>query len=205
MNIFFDLDGTLLNSKRRLYELFQYLVPSSHLSFDDYWKLKRNKVNHEEILTTKFGYSSMDFKKFEHLWMKEIELEKWLNLDVPFEGVTDFLKTLRKKNTLYIVTARQSKEMVHKQISDFGWETVFEKILVTENKIEKFQIISQNCIINNSDWIIGDTGKDIETGKKLKINTAAVINGFLNKDCVAQYNPNIILESITNFNIDGRF
>ncbi len=182
----------------RLYELFQYLVPASHLSFDDYWKLKRNKVNHEEILTIQFGYSSMDFKKFEYAWMQEIELEKWLILDAPFEGVTDFLNLLRKKNSLYLVTARQSKKMVYKQLADFGWESFFTRIFVTERNFDKFQLISQNCHIQNTDWIIGDTGYDIETGKKLKIKTVAVTNGFLNRDCLSKYQPDILIDSVIN-------
>lgn len=198
MNIFFDLDGTLLNSQRRLYELFQYSVPASHLSFDDYWKLKRNKVNHEEILTTQFGYSSMDLKKFEHLWMKEIELEKWLNLDLPFEGVTGFLETLREKNTLYIVTARQSKEMVNKQLHNFGWDSIFESVFVTEQQKEKHTLIQENVTVSPSDWFIGDTGYDIETGKKLKLKTVAVTNGFLNRDCLSKYQPDILIDSVIN-------
>ncbi len=201
MNIFFDLDGTLLNSKRRLYELFQYLVPSSDLSFDDYWKLKRNKVNHEEILTTQFGYSSMDFKKFEHLWMKEIELEKWLNFDLPFEGVTDFLKTLGKKNTLYIVTARQSKEMVNKQLHNFGWDSIFESVFVTEQQKEKHTLIQENVTVSPTDWFIGDTGLDIKVGKLLGINTAAVLSGFLNEEKLTAYKPDLIIENVTSFTL----
>jgi phosphoglycolate phosphatase len=198
MNLFFDLDGTLINSQKRLYALFQFIVPKSNLSFDEYWLLKRNKVNHQEILTEQFNYSSDDYTKFENLWMQEIELEKWLILDSPFEGVTDFLNSLTKKNSLYLVTARQSKDMVYKQIADFGWESFFTKILVTERKFDKFQLISQNCHIQSTDWIIGDTGYDIETGKKLKIKTAAVTNGFLNRECLSQYQPDILIDSVIN-------
>ena len=36
MNIFFDLDGTLLDSKERLYYLFQHLVPECKFSFEEY-------------------------------------------------------------------------------------------------------------------------------------------------------------------------
>ena len=44
MKIFFDLDGTLINSKMRLYSLFQELVSASNLSFDEYWNLKKKKL-----------------------------------------------------------------------------------------------------------------------------------------------------------------
>lgn len=201
MNIFFDLDGTLLNSQKRLYELFQYLVPTSELSFEEYWKLKRNKVNHEELLTTQFGYSPEEFKKFEHIWMKEIELEKWLNLDLPFEGVTDFLKTLGEKNTLYLVTARQSKEMVNKQLRNFGWDSIFESVFVTEQRKEKHALIQENVTVSPIDWFIGDTGLDIKVGKQLGIKTAAVLSGFLNKEKLTAYKPDLILEYVTSFTL----
>ena len=47
MNIFFDLDGTLIDSKLRLYSLFQKLVPESILTYDEYWKYKMNKISHQ--------------------------------------------------------------------------------------------------------------------------------------------------------------
>ena len=50
MNLFFDLDGTLLNSRKRLYTLFQDLIPESKLSIDEYWDLKRDKIDHKTIL-----------------------------------------------------------------------------------------------------------------------------------------------------------
>ena len=56
MKIFFDLDGTLINSKIRLYSLFQELVPVSNFSFDEYWDFKQNKINHATILRKKFNF-----------------------------------------------------------------------------------------------------------------------------------------------------
>jgi phosphoglycolate phosphatase len=202
MNIFFDLDGTLINSHKRLYALFQYLVPSSNLSFDEYWTLKRNKINHKEILTKHFNYSLDEFHKFEQLWLKEIELESWLKLDSPFDGVSEFLNELRKNNILYLVTARQSKEMVIKQIGTYGWETVFEKILVTEQLLEKHLLIKENVTVSANDWIIGDTGLDVEVGKKLGMQTAAVLSGFLNKEKLSEYKPDIILSNVTSFKLN---
>ena len=59
VNIFFDLDGTLLDSRKRLYKLFQDLVLESNLTIDEYWELKRNKINHKTILIEKFGYTKI--------------------------------------------------------------------------------------------------------------------------------------------------
>ena len=45
MKIFFDLDGTLIDSKLRMYNLFQELVPQSNLTFVEYWEYKKNKFS----------------------------------------------------------------------------------------------------------------------------------------------------------------
>ena len=73
--------------------------------------------------------------------------------------------------------------------------------MITEQKHSKINIIKNNVIVKSEDWFIGDTGKDIETGKILGINTAAVLSGFLNKNCLIEYNPDIIIENVTKFEL----
>ena len=107
-----------------------------------------------------------------------------------------------------MVTARQSKILAENQIKKLGWENIFVEILVTLQKQEKHQLISDNVIVNSEDWLIGDTGKDIQTGKLLGIKTAAVLSGFLNEKQLLYYEPNIILDYVTHFNTtlnNGRF
>jgi phosphoglycolate phosphatase len=201
MNLFFDLDGTLIDSRLRLYLLFQYLVKCSELDFDQYWELKRNKINHKKILTSKFNYSDEEYIDFENKWMAEIELKKWLDLDVSFDGVYGLLARLSENNSIYVVTARHNSENTLKQLKSFKWKTFIKSILITEQKHSKIDLIKNNVIVKSEDWFIGDTGKDIETGKVLGINTAAVLSGFLNKNCLIEYNPDIIIENVTKFEL----
>ncbi len=196
MNIFFDLDGTLLDSRERLYGLFQQLVPGSKLSFDDYWKLKRNKIAHQKILTNYFSYSDQEVAFFEKEWIKNIELPVWLELDKPFDGVTNYLKELKGKHQLFVVTARQYESIAIQQIGQHGWYNIFEKVLVTCQQKEKSELIKTAVKFTNQDWMVGDTGHDIQTGKQLGINTAAVLSGFMNKARLEEYHPDIIVDNV---------
>ena len=201
MKIFFDLDGTLLDSKRRLYLLFQFLVPESKFTFEIYWKLKQDKVSHRELLAKYFDYTEEDFYKFNTQWMSLIESPAWLLHDQLFDGIKPFLWLLKERNELYLVTARQSEEATLRQIEDVSLGGIFNDVLVTFQKTEKQDLIRSKCELSSNDWIIGDTGKDIEAGKKLGIKTAAVLSGFLNKKRLIAYNPDIIIDSVTNFNL----
>ncbi|OCA71584.1 HAD family hydrolase [Chryseobacterium arthrosphaerae] len=202
MNIFFDLDGTLIDSRSRLYQLFQSLVPASELSFDQYWALKRSKISHKEILLSKFNYTEEQYSDFEKKWMSEIELENWLQLDTPFEGTADLLLNLSKKHALFVVTARQSESIAVEQIKSFGWENIFTKVLVTQQQQDKYDLIKDAVEITSEDWLIGDTGKDIQTGKSLGIKTVAVLSGFLSKESLLPYQPDIIIDTVLDLKID---
>jgi len=197
MKVFFDLDGTLVDASDRLYQLFQFLVPVSSLTKDKYWKLKRNKVNHPEILRTQYMYTDEKIKVFENTWLSMIELPEWIALDKPFAGITKHLLELKKDHILYIVTARQSEETAISQITNYGWSGIFDDVLVTKQRYEKSELVKKNRS-EVTDWIVGDTGKDIETGKRLGLRTAAVLSGFLSKERLMEYHPDIIANFVTD-------
>ena len=119
-NIFFDLDGTLINAGKRMYSLFQFLVPQSKLTYSEYWDLKRHKVNHQMILQQRFGYDEERFKVFEKEWLSLIETDEYLAMDTIYPNVPEMLSELQKDYTLYVVTARQYKQKTLGQLQALG-------------------------------------------------------------------------------------
>jgi phosphoglycolate phosphatase len=197
MNLFFDLDGTLIDSKQRLYRLFIYLNPKLNISFEQYWEFKKKKISHKEILVRFYGYTNQEYLFFQNLWMNQIEKIEWLKYDKPFNGLEIVLSALSEKNSLYLVTARQSKIALAEQLKFFGILDYFKLVLVTEQKFEKFDLIVKNVNVSSEDYIIGDTGKDIETGRRLSIKTIAVLSGFLSKSSLLTYKPDFIIDDVT--------
>lgn len=197
MNIFFDFDGTLIDSHQRLYKLFQYLIPESWFSFDEYWNLKRDQIDHKTILQNYFSIS--DSNLFEKEWMKKIEAKKYLDLDIPYEGVSEYLIQLKKKYNLYLVTDRQLKSGVYYQLKNFGWIGFFDAVLITAKKCSKEDLIKPYLLSNTDNYIVGDTGKDIIAGKNLKIKSIAVTNGFLSEKILKKYEPDAIFRKVTEF------
>ena len=200
MNLFFDLDGTLLDSKRRLYTLFQDLVSKSTLSVNEYWELKRNKIDHKAILLNKFNYTEIDYINFESKFLEQIESPGYLKLDILFYGVCEMLGILAQKNKIFIITSRQNKENTFVQLKKLDIYKYFENILVTERKYEKVELI-RKLQFQNEDFIIGDTDYDILTGKQLGIHTIAVSYGFLNKQKLNEYNPEYIVDNLAEIGI----
>lgn len=197
MKLFFDFDGTLIDSRQRLFQLFQFLIPNSTYSFNEYWSFKRNAISHKEILGENFGYSNKQIQAFDHAWMELIESPEWLALDEPYSDALAVLRRLSDEgHDLYIVTARQFVDPVTNQISKFGWNDIFTDVLVTRQKISKVNLIRQATGGEVAGWIIGDTGNDIETGKQLGLKTAAVLTGFMGKRKLVEYGPDQIVKNL---------
>jgi phosphoglycolate phosphatase len=195
-NIIFDLDGTLSDPKVRLYSLFVELTPDNKFSFAAYWEIKRNKIDQACLLERYFDYSKEEIAQFRRQWLAKIEERERLKLDTPLPGAGTVLKTLSKDNQLYVVSNRQSRESAIEQIEDYGWGGYITRTLVTLQKTSKANLIQESLTISKDDIIIGDTGEDILTGKKLGITTIAVTSGMLNRRALLEYNPDQIIDSV---------
>lgn len=199
MKIVFDLDGTLICSKKRLFELFSDLVESNDLTFESYWNLKFLGYSNQDILKANFQFSASEIQLFTDNWMKNIESDNYLKMDTLINGTQDLLYKISKTKELYICTARQSKSQVIMQLNHLGIFDFFKDIFVTEQKKTKTQILEDSDLcFSGEDWFVGDTGHDIMTGKGLGMTTFAVLSGFMPEDRLRIYSPNFIINDITD-------
>lgn len=195
--VFFDLDGTLLDAKKRLFTLFNDLSGNEILNFDDYWELKRSMYGHPWILEHFFNYTQNQMDAFTTQWLDLIEDEKYLNLDTLF---VDTISTLDEKlaDSLYVVSARQSETNAIQQLEKLGISHYFSDVLITKNTESKESLIrSKVPTLSAKSIFVGDTGMDILTGKKLNMPTVAVLTGFRNKTQLMRYQPDYIIPSLT--------
>lgn len=199
VNLIFDLDGTLIDSRLRLYRLFQQLVPSSKLTYESYWTLKQDKVSNEAILSKEFGFDAAAIERFLVDWMESIEAPEFLAFDANFPGMHETLERLSKQAMLHVCTARQHRQPAVDQLDRLGLLAFFESVMVTEQNQSKEELIASVSGLGPQDWIIGDTGKDIKAGQSLGIKTCAVLSGFLSEKSLKPYAPDLILPIATDF------
>ena len=202
MNIIFDLDGTLVCSRKRVYELFCDLVECREISFSDYWYLRFIGKSNQDILREKFDYSDDDLLSFIDSWMHKIETDFYLERDTLINGASAFLEKASQEHTIYVCTARQSTSQVTKQLARLSILHLFEGIFITEQKFTKAELLRNSGLkFSKADWMIGDTGHDIITGKEININTCAVLSGCMSETKLKEYNPDVILKDITKLKI----
>jgi phosphoglycolate phosphatase len=180
--------------------LFQDLTPDSSLSYEQYWAFKKRRISNETILASEMGYDQSRVSKFLANWMTKIESPSYLQLDSSFARIHATLTQLRQNADLHVCTDRQKRQPVLDQLADFNLLKFFKQVMVTEQRHSKESMIAMHVAdIRMQDWMVGDTGKDVETGKVLKIKTCAVLSGFLSIESLRYYNPDLIIDSVADF------
>lgn len=202
-NIFFDLDGTLINAHKRLYQLFCDLLPRTQLSFTEYWDYKKNKISHESLLTQYLAFKPAQVQSFQEIWIKKIEETKYLDIDEPIAGAGELLEKLHDQHNLYVISHRQSPVSALYQINKWGWGKYFKKVLITNQKIKKADLIRNEVEdLDEKDILVGDTGEDIMTAKQLQVISVAVLTGFLNIGSLSKYEPDYIFNSAVDIDFE---
>ncbi len=200
-HLFLDLDGTLIDSSRRQHALFNELAPQSQFTYADYWRIKRRRISQKSMLQQYFHYSDAQAEIFHEAWIRQIEAPQRLATDTPFPGVTHFLRRAAERCTLCLATARQRPDAVAEQLNRFGWQGLFTHVFVTQQTQSKAALITAILSPERTDRFVGDTGEDIQAARELGVEAIAVSSGVLDADVLREYNPDRVLASVTELEI----
>lgn len=195
--IFFDLDGTLVNSQQRLYELFRELCPECAMSYGEYWAIKRGRMSQKDMLQEYYGYNDAQVRAFHELWFAKVEEPARVDRDEPVPGMDVVLRDCAQRHTLFVASNRQNGPLAEAELSRLGWRDLFSAILITGQKRSKEELIRDCCTVAPEDVLVGDTGEDIRTARSLGIRSIAVSWGILERSILAEYAPDILLDDVS--------
>lgn len=205
MNIYLDLDGTLLDVSERFYKIYCDLLDKfncdNKLNKETYWQLKKERCIEEEIVhRTCRGISS---KEYSDLRQNVIESSRYLEYDRPFSYALDTIKTLKKDNRLVIISLRESLKKTEMEIDKFGFKPFFDKVLVHNEDMDskwkiKAELIKSDSGFNTGDSIVvGDTETDFLAANEVGIDCFLVSSGIRTRDYLASLNSSFVIENVS--------
>ena len=203
--IIFDLDGPILDTKKRHYYCYRNILNQygyEPLDIEKYWQLKRKGIHRREILAlTKAENIDSEFLQN---WLNLIETPSLLNLDTLQIGVKEKLEDLHNQGLqLILVTLRSNPTYLSQQLDQLKLSQFFNHILVCEHqlggigKAEKIKQISPSINPNNSLWI-GDTEIDIQGARHFGCKIWAVSCGIRTKSYLASFKPDFLSSDFAN-------
>lgn len=199
MNIFCDLDGPILDVSERYFRVYQNIVDQyggERVDKMTYWHLKRDRQPLSALLALTGCQASEEV--FWTRWLHKIELLESLRYDTVIHGAREQLEKLKQHHTLILVTLRQRRANLGKQLDYLNIDHYFTAVLSTNpcgvNGWEtKQRLIAESGFPVGNALIVGDTEIDIRAGRALGLKTVAVLSGIRNRERLAEERPDFIV------------
>ena len=195
MQIFFDLDGTLVDISQKYYRVYADItiffggVP---MPIGTYWRMKRAHTSVSQIAAKSLLPSHVS-TRFIQECIRRIELHHYTSLDTLFPYTIATLKTLAlHHHELHLISARKNSKHAHAQVERLGLVPVFISLAFGDTQ----QAIKPLIHPHTPFMIIGDTEEEIEIAKNLGGISVAVLSGIRNKKILSLYNPTYIATDI---------
>lgn len=169
-NIFFDFDGTLINTNKRQYlcllTTLQKMKLTANISFKKYSDLKKTHLSNTDIYQLLFPEHN-NLNLFLEIFIKNIENISFLTKDEVLKNSKDYLNEVKNIN-LFLVTNRQNKTKLIMQLRYLGLKKYFNNIILSRNySTKKEALLSNKVMVSPNDLFISD---DISDFNDLNLN-----------------------------------
>jgi phosphoglycolate phosphatase-like HAD superfamily hydrolase len=196
MNTFicFDLDGTLLDVKKRYYRLYKEALERCGrrpLSQGVYSRCVRSGMKHYQIFDKWHDHETYGF--YIQYRNERIEDEEYLRLDRPVQGIRRVLQSLSVRFHLVVISNRDDYQGVVGQLERHRFSRAIDAC-----SCAGFDAGSggKSALLRrySCDYIVGDTEVDIEAGRNASVKPIAVSWGLRHKDILKQFHTESVLE-----------
>jgi phosphoglycolate phosphatase-like HAD superfamily hydrolase len=182
--LFFDLDGPLLDVKRRYHAVYAGIASElgvTPLPLDDYWTAKRQRAPLGLFFP---GLEAGPTLRLEYLerWLPRIEASEWLVLDTLVKGAADCLRMLAETYRLYLVTLRREPAALHRQLDALdlrhNFHDVFSGWAEDGAAADLKASWMRPLVVGEQSALVGDSEVDMAAARQLGIRVLGVSFGI---------------------------
>ncbi len=182
-NIFFDLDGTVIDSSECIYTVYSALFREMNIDMPE--GKDRRRLIGPPVETTLRDYIDEDPRpygiRFRELYSK-VDLRSTNRL---YDGITDLLARLREEGYRLFITTSKAEHFAKKILSYLDGERYFEAIYGSRYDLDRLTkkdvleaVIADYSLEKSECILIGDTVFDEEGGRAVGLKVGIVTYGF---------------------------
>lgn len=179
MQIALDLDGTIVDARRRQTALALACLESAGVAPIDagqFWALKRDGRSTAGALSD-LNVPADDVEEIARLWTAQIESPRWLSLDRMLPGAHEAIDTIRAHgHAPFILTARRDSAALLEQIASLALSFAVTEIEVVDPR----DAVAQKAAVLGSrgaEAFVGDTESDARAAALAGVPFLAVSSG----------------------------
>lgn len=198
----FDLDGTLMDAGKTIFLCTKHSLNEMKIENDFLWEDFVGLIGeHFEIIFDKFKLK-VDFEPFIKIYKKNYF--NFIQHTTIYPGIIEMLEFLKKEKLYTAILTTKAQDQLDLILSHFNLNHYFDFPLGRRDGLgikpdpQPLLFICENLNIPVQNTLfVGDTDVDIICGKSAGTLTCAVTYGYRNKDLLKEYNPDFILDSLT--------
>jgi HAD superfamily hydrolase (TIGR01509 family) len=196
--VLFDLDGTLLDSFRSHFRVYQSLFADLGIPFDDEMYVRYYSPNWY-LLYERIGLPKGRWPEADRLWLHYYERET----PSPRDGADQLLVTVQASGRALGLVTSGERSRVERDLDRVGWQLRFQAVVCggdapyrKPHPAPLLRGLDQLKIRPVDAAYVGDTMEDVRMGKSAGATTVAVAGGFSPKEILVEARPDLLLESL---------
>jgi HAD superfamily hydrolase (TIGR01549 family) len=198
----FDLDGTLVDSNKTIYNSTAFALGKLGIDFnvsEDLFELKIGQ--HFVDIFNAFNIDVPDFEKF--ITIYKINYFEQMEYSKVYDGVEETLAALKNREVKVSLLTTKIQDQADRIIDHFNLKKYFDLVMGRRDGIahkpspEPLLKICNDLGVNfKTTLMVGDTELDIQCGKNAGSYTCGVLYGYRTKELLEIENPDFIVGSI---------
>ena len=200
--IFWDFDGTLVDTRRGTRESAWYVLNHFNKNIEKNEQLEKIFCGPPlKDSFKKFGLNDEEINQAIKLYRK-YQIENTIEISELFAGIKEMLETLKLQNKKLIIVTAKLEETVIKILEYLEIYKYFDLVVgATEDssrtKKDEILLYAIDCFKDIDKCImIGDRASDIKAGIKYKMDTIGVLYGMDNRDILQLAGATYIADNI---------
>ena len=184
-----DLDGTLIDSRKRHAIVMQEVLAHTKRSLDaeEYMTYKAEGNSGLKYLTEVMGIDMSDAREIQQEWKARIEFSGYLLADELYPDAVSFLNTVFEKGGVIFLTARKNRTGLDGELKRLGILPYADYTIVADpddamSQKEKAVQVIREAYPDAKLTVIGDTENEYELARKFGLESRIVNCGFRSKD-----------------------
>ncbi|HEX7358545.1 MAG TPA: HAD-IA family hydrolase [Ignavibacteriaceae bacterium] len=200
----FDLDGTLVDSSKTIYNSTVYSLNKLGIKFNISEAEFALKIGQHFVdIFNAFDTDVPDFEKF--ITIYKINYFEQMEHSEMYNGVEQTLNALKDRDIKISLLTTKIQDQAEKILEYFNLTKYFDLIMGRRDGIKHkpspeplLKICDDLNIDIKNTLMVGDTELDIQCGKNAGSYTCGVLYGYRTKELLEIENPDFIVEEIKN-------
>jgi len=197
--VLFDLDGTLLDSFRSHYRVYQQVFADLRIGFDEGTFMQYYSPNWYRLYE-RIGLSRDRWPDADQLWLHYYEQET----PGPRDGAAEVLAAVKaSRRALGLVTSGE-RARVDRDLERLGWQRLFDAVVCGTDAPrmkphpDPLRLALAHLHLQPIAAVyVGDTIEDVQMGKAAGTATVALTGGFSPREILAAERPDMLLDNLT--------